>query len=60
MDPPLAKRSLRPTASMPTTAEVYGQKHGIDPAVQLALQNIGRKSRQSEWGRSAFMRVCVA
>lgn len=47
--PPFPKRALRPTASLPpTTAEFYGQKHGIDPDVQLALQNIGRRSRQSE------------
>lgn len=46
--PPLAKRTLRPTASLPTTAETYGEKHGIDPEVQRALQNVGWRSRQSE------------
>ena len=42
------KRTLRPAASLPTTAETYGVKHGIDPNLTLALQNIGRKGRQSE------------
>ena len=48
MDQHLPKRTLRPTASMPTTAETYGQKHGIDPNLTLALQNIGRRGRQSK------------
>jgi len=47
-DQHFSKRTLRPAASLPTTAETYGEKHGIDPNLTLALQNIGRKGRQSE------------
>ena len=47
-DQHFSKRTLRPAASLPTTAETYGVKHGIDPNLTLALQNIGRKGRQSE------------
>jgi hypothetical protein len=47
-DQHFSKRTLRPAASLPTTAETYGEKHGIDPDLTLALQNIGRKGRQSE------------
>lgn len=44
---PEAKRTLRPTASLPTTAETYGDKHGLEPDLQAALQNVGRKGRMS-------------
>ncbi|ORY22588.1 hypothetical protein BCR39DRAFT_487791 [Naematelia encephala] len=44
---PPPKRQLRPTNSMPTTAETYGQRHGIPDDLQLALQNVGRKGRQA-------------
>lgn len=47
-DQHFSKRTLRPAASLPTTAETYGEKHGINPDLTLALQNIGRKGRQSE------------
>ncbi|WWD16272.1 hypothetical protein CI109_100698 [Kwoniella shandongensis] len=43
--PPPAKRQLRPAASLPTTAEIYGEKHGISPDLQAALQNVGRRGR---------------
>jgi hypothetical protein len=47
-DQHFSKRTLRPAASLPTTAETYGEKHGIDPDLTLALQNIGRRGRQSK------------
>ncbi|WRT67521.1 uncharacterized protein IL334_004493 [Kwoniella shivajii] len=45
--PPPAKRQWRPTASVPSTTEFYGQKHGISPDLQAALQNVGRRGRQN-------------
>ncbi|WVQ99088.1 hypothetical protein IAU59_006220 [Kwoniella sp. CBS 9459] len=46
-DRPPAKRQLRPTASLPTTTETYGEKHGISPDLQAALQSVGRRGRQT-------------
>jgi hypothetical protein len=31
-----------------TTADIYGQRHGIPDDVQAALQNVGRRNRMSE------------
>ncbi|WWC60705.1 uncharacterized protein I303_103281 [Kwoniella dejecticola CBS 10117] len=45
--PPPAKRQLKPASSLPTTTEFYGQKHGISPDLQAALQNVGRRGRQT-------------
>ncbi|WVW82664.1 hypothetical protein I302_104675 [Kwoniella bestiolae CBS 10118] len=45
--PPPAKRQLRPTSSVPSTTEFYGEKHGISPDLQAALQNVGRRGRQN-------------
>ncbi|OCF38304.1 hypothetical protein I317_07935 [Kwoniella heveanensis CBS 569] len=44
---PPAKKQLRPTASLPTTTETYGEKHGISPDLQAALQSVGRRGRQN-------------
>jgi hypothetical protein len=46
MQPP-PKRTLRPTTSLPTTAEHYGDQHGIPEDLQNALLNVGRKGRMS-------------
>jgi hypothetical protein len=46
MSGPASKRQLRPTTSLPTTAEHYGELHGLSPHLQAALQNVGRKGRQ--------------
>ncbi|WVF71814.1 hypothetical protein IAT40_006622 [Kwoniella sp. CBS 6097] len=46
-NPPPAKRQLRPTASLPTTTETYGERHGISPDLQAALQSVGRRGRQT-------------
>jgi hypothetical protein len=48
--PTAPKRQLRPTTSLPSTAEHYGELHGLDPELQARLQNIGRKGRQGECG----------
>ncbi|KAK6903341.1 hypothetical protein I204_07517 [Kwoniella mangroviensis CBS 8886] len=45
--PPPAKRQLRPTSSVPTTTEFYGEKHGISADLQAALQSVGRRGRQN-------------
>ncbi|WWC89655.1 uncharacterized protein L201_004580 [Kwoniella dendrophila CBS 6074] len=45
--PPPAKRQLRPTTSVPSTTEFYGEKHGISPDLQAALQSVGRRGRQN-------------
>ncbi|RSH93729.1 hypothetical protein EHS25_006377 [Saitozyma podzolica] len=51
--PTAPKRQLRPTTSLPSTAEHYGELHGLDPELQARLQNIGRKGRQAvSQGRS--------
>lgn len=48
--PTAPKRQLRPTTSLPSTAEHYGDLHGLDPELQARLQNVGRKGRQGECG----------
>lgn len=57
-DSPDHKRQLRTAdaraAAMPSTADIYGAKHGIPEDVQAALQNVGRRNRMSEW---AVLRV---
>ena len=47
MEPP-SKRQLRPTSSLPTTAEKYGEKFGLPEDLQWKLQNVGPKGRFSE------------
>ncbi|WVQ79801.1 hypothetical protein IAT38_001901 [Cryptococcus sp. DSM 104549] len=47
MPAPPAKRQLRPSASVPTTSETYGAKHGIPEDIQRALENVGRRARQN-------------
>lgn len=53
-DSPDHKRQLRTAdaraAAMPSTADIYGAKHGIPEDVQAALQNVGRRNRMSECG----------
>ncbi|BEJ12335.1 hypothetical protein CspHIS471_0207950 [Cutaneotrichosporon sp. HIS471] len=48
-DAPDSKRQLRDAharaAAEPTTADIYGQRHGIPDDVQAALQNVGRRNR---------------
>ncbi|CAD6591123.1 MAG: hypothetical protein TREMPRED_005993, partial [Tremellales sp. Tagirdzhanova-0007] len=44
---PASKRQLRPTFSLPTTAEKYGAQFGIPEEVQRALQNVGPKGRHN-------------
>lgn len=39
---------LRAANSLPTTADIYAAKHGIPLDVQMALQNVGRRGRESE------------
>jgi hypothetical protein len=51
-DVPDQKRQLRDSharaAAELTTADIYGQRHGIPDDVQAALQNVGRRNRMSE------------
>ncbi|WOO83257.1 uncharacterized protein LOC62_05G006784 [Vanrija pseudolonga] len=47
MPSPDPKRQLRATASVESTAETYGRRHGIPDDVQAALQNVGWRSRQA-------------
>lgn len=42
---PPPKRQLRPTASLPTTAETYGEKHGLPEDLTRQLENVGRAKR---------------
>jgi hypothetical protein len=42
-----SKRTSPPVAEL-TTADIYGARHGIPDDVQAALQNVGRRNRQSE------------
>jgi hypothetical protein len=37
--------------STPTTADIYGARHGIPEEIQAALQSVGRRNRQGEWRR---------
>lgn len=47
MASPDSKRTARPASEL-TTADIYGQRHGIPDDVQAALQNVGRRNRQCE------------
>ncbi|GMK54118.1 hypothetical protein CspeluHIS016_0107040 [Cutaneotrichosporon spelunceum] len=48
-DAPDSKRQLHDgharAAAEPTTADIYGQRHGIPDDIQAALQNVGRRNR---------------
>lgn len=46
--PPPKRTQLRAANSLPTTADIYAAKHGIPLDVQMALQNVGRRGRESE------------
>lgn len=46
---PPKRTQLRPANSLPTTADIYAAKHGIPLDVQMALQNVGRRGRESEF-----------
>lgn len=46
--PPSKRTQLRPANSLPTTADIYAAKHGIPLDVQMALQSVGRRGRESE------------
>lgn len=52
-DAPEHKRQLRiadaRASAVPSTADIYGAKHGIPDDVQAALQNVGRRNRMSEF-----------
>ncbi|OXM78034.1 hypothetical protein C364_04461 [Cryptococcus neoformans Bt63] len=45
--PPPKRTQLRAANSLPTTADIYAAKHGIPLDVQMALQNVGRRGRES-------------
>ncbi|KAK4685559.1 hypothetical protein P7C73_g4589, partial [Tremellales sp. Uapishka_1] len=49
---PASKRQLRPTASLPTTAEVYGNKFGLSEDLQARLSNVGRQKRLGRFPHS--------
>lgn len=46
--PPSKRTQLRQANSLPTTADIYAAKHGIPLDVQMALQSVGRRGRESE------------
>lgn len=46
---PPKRTQLRPANSLPTTADIYAAKHGIPLDVQMVLQNVGRRGRESEF-----------
>lgn len=60
MPSPDPKRQLRATASVESTAETYGRRHGIPEDVQAALQNVGWRSRQGELAWAEARSACAA